>query len=39
LLHPLAVLGLLVIAVNSMVWHRRDAVRWSGREYAAKRRR
>ncbi len=34
LLHPVATLGLLAIAVNSWRWHRRGAIRWRGRTYA-----
>ena len=36
LLHPLAVLGLLAIAVNSFLWTQRGAIRWRGRTYAAR---
>lgn len=36
LLHPLAVLGLLAIAINSFLWHARGAIQWSGRTYAAR---
>lgn len=35
-LHPLAVLGLLGIAANSMRWSRRGAIEWAGRTYAAR---
>lgn len=34
LLHPLAVLALLGIALNSWRWYRRGAIRWRGRTYA-----
>lgn len=34
--HPLAVLGLLAIAVNSWRWNRRGAIVWAGRTYSAK---
>lgn len=37
LLHPLGILGLLAIAVNSYRWDRRGALRWSGRVYPARR--
>lgn len=36
LLHPLAVLALLGIALNSWRWSRRGAIRWRGRVYAAR---
>jgi chlorobactene glucosyltransferase len=36
LLHPLAVLGLVAIALNSARWSRRDAIQWRGRTYAAR---
>lgn len=36
LLHPLGVLGLLAIAINSAIWHHRGQIRWSGRTYQAK---
>lgn len=36
LLHPLGVLGLLAIAINSFLWHARGAIQWSGRTYAAR---
>ncbi len=36
LLHPLAVLALLGIAVNSWLWSRRGSIRWRGRSYAAR---
>lgn len=35
-LHPVAVLGLLAIAVNSAVWTLRGRVEWAGRVYAAR---
>jgi chlorobactene glucosyltransferase len=35
-LHPLAVLVLLAIALNSFRWARRGAIRWRGRVYAAR---
>lgn len=35
-LHPLAVLGFLGIAVNSMRWSQRGAIEWAGRTYAAR---
>lgn len=36
LLHPVAVVVLLAIAVNSWRWHQKGAIVWSGRTYAAK---
>lgn len=36
LLHPLAVLGLMAIAVNSFLWSRRGDIRWRGRRYASR---
>ena len=36
LLHPLSVLGLIVIAVNSARWSRIGAIQWRGRTYAAR---
>ncbi|MBV9775070.1 MAG: glycosyltransferase [Gemmatimonadetes bacterium] len=36
LLHPLAVLALLAIAVNSFRWSRRGAIRWRDRVYPAR---
>jgi chlorobactene glucosyltransferase len=36
LLHPLAVLMLLGIALNSYRWARRSRIRWRGRTYAAR---
>lgn len=36
LLHPIAVLALCAIAVNSWIWHLRDDIVWSGRSYARK---
>ncbi|MFT5683526.1 MAG: chlorobactene glucosyltransferase [Myxococcota bacterium] len=36
LLHPLAVLGLLAIAVNSARWSRLGAIEWRGRTYASR---
>lgn len=36
LAHPLAVVGFLGIAINSMVWSRRGAIAWAGRTYAAR---
>ena len=36
LLHPLAILGLCAIAVNSWVWNLKDDIVWSGRSYASK---
>jgi chlorobactene glucosyltransferase len=36
LLHPLAVLILLAIAINSFLWTRRGEIRWRGRVYAAR---
>jgi hypothetical protein len=36
LLHPLAVLGLISIAVNSFLWSRRGDIRWRGRRYASR---
>ena len=32
-LHPVAVCGLMAIAINSALWHWRGAVAWSGRTY------
>ncbi|MFW5968318.1 MAG: glycosyltransferase [Persicimonas sp.] len=34
ILHPVGVLALLAIAVNSFRWHYRDAIAWGGRLYA-----
>ncbi len=39
LLHPVGVLALLAIALNSFRWHTRDTIAWSGRTYARKSRR
>ncbi len=36
LLHPLAVLGLIAIAINSARWSRMGAIQWRGRTYAAR---
>jgi hypothetical protein len=36
LLHPLAVLALLAIALNSWRWSRRNALLWAGRTYPAR---
>lgn len=36
LLHPLGVLGLLGIAVNSARWHQRGQLHWRGRQYLPK---
>lgn len=36
LLHPVGVLALLAIAVNSWRWSRRGAIRWRGRSYPAR---
>ena len=36
LLHPLAVLMLMAIAINSFLWTRRGEIRWRGRVYAAR---
>ncbi len=36
LLHPFAVLVLMAIAINSWIWNRKGAIRWSGRTYAAR---
>lgn len=38
-LHPVAVVVLLAIAVNSFVWHTRGTIAWAGRVYASKARR
>jgi chlorobactene glucosyltransferase len=38
-LHPIGVLALLGIALNSFRWHMRDSIIWSGRSYARKSRR
>jgi chlorobactene glucosyltransferase len=35
--HPLAVLGLIAIGLNSFAWSRRGTLRWAGRVYAARR--
>ena len=35
-LHPLAVVGLMGIAVNSFRWSRRGDIRWRGRRYASR---
>jgi chlorobactene glucosyltransferase len=35
-LHPLAVLGAMGIAVNSFRWRRRGDIRWRGRRYASR---
>jgi chlorobactene glucosyltransferase len=37
LLHPLAVLLLMALAVNSFIGNRRGRIRWRGRSYAARR--
>jgi chlorobactene glucosyltransferase len=39
LLHPVGVVALLAIAVNSFRWSLTDRVEWSGRVYASRRRR
>ncbi len=39
LLHPVGVLALLGIALNSFRWHAKDSIMWSGRSYARKSRR
>ena len=36
LLHPLSVLSLIVIALNSARWSRMGAIQWRGRTYAAR---
>jgi chlorobactene glucosyltransferase len=36
LLHPIALLGFLGIALNSLRWHQRGAIEWAGRTYAAR---
>jgi chlorobactene glucosyltransferase len=36
LLHPLGILALLAIALNSFRWSRRGAIQWRGRSYAAR---
>lgn len=36
LLHPIAVIGLLAIAVNSARWSLQGAIHWRGRTYAAR---
>ncbi len=36
ILHPLAVLGLLGIALNSARWHFKGTIHWSGRTYTPK---
>lgn len=38
LLHPIGVVGLMGIAINSFVWHTKGAIQWSGRVYSAKNR-
>lgn len=38
-LHPVGVLALLTIAINSFRWHLGDAIVWRGRTYARKERR
>lgn len=35
-LHPLAVLGLVAIALNSYRWSRSGSIRWRGRSYSAR---
>lgn len=37
-LHPLGVMGLMAIAVNSFIWHVKGSILWSGRVYATKNR-
>lgn len=37
LLHPLAVLALVVIAVNSWLWSTNDSIQWAGRTYRSSR--
>jgi glycosyltransferase involved in cell wall biosynthesis len=37
LLHPLSILALLAIAINSWRWSRRGSIEWRGRSYAARR--
>ncbi len=39
LLHPVAVLGLISIALNSFRWSRQNTVHWSGRSYGGKKQR
>ena len=39
LLHPLSVLGLMALALNSLRWTRRNALQWAGRSYPDRRRR
>jgi chlorobactene glucosyltransferase len=36
-LHPVAVVALVVIAVNSWVWSTNDAIQWAGRTYQSSR--
>lgn len=36
LLHPLSVIVLMAIAINSWLWNWKGAIRWSGRTYAAR---
>jgi hypothetical protein len=36
LLHPLSVLALLAIALNSFRWSRRGAIHWRDRSYPAR---
>lgn len=37
--HPISVVALLALAVNSWAWSRRGTIRWRGRVYAARRER
>ena len=39
ILHPVAVLGLLAIALNSFRWSRRGRLLWAGRAYASRQKR
>ncbi len=36
LLHPLAILAFVSIAINSFIWNVKGAIHWSGRSYAPK---
>jgi chlorobactene glucosyltransferase len=38
LLHPIGVMVLLVVAVNSMIWSHTGRIRWRGRTYASRQR-
>jgi len=36
IVHPLSVVALLVVAINSWHWNQKGAIRWRGRTYAAR---